>query len=101
MKKPTVATLKSFVKKNEGKLLIAVLSEFNGMIDGIEQCSGIFKPAIKAKENNGHNLGYVGPWLVGRSRDYIKEYESPAVIGYRVYNCCGEWIIGINKELVK
>lgn len=99
MGKPTVATLKSFVRKNEGKLVLAILSEFNGMIDGIEQCSGIFKPAVRASETHDHNLGYVGAWLVGRSRDRISEYESPTVIGYRVYNCCGEWIIGINKEL--
>lgn len=101
MSKPTLATLKSFFRKNEGKLFIAVKSDFDGMVDCVMPCSGKFKPATKSERVHqiSNDLGYNGVWLVGSSRDHIKPYYDDDLIGYEVYNCCGSWIVAVSKIL--
>lgn len=104
MKKPTKATFKSFIRKNEGKLLIKCQSSFDGMTDCVEQNhSAAFRP-IRKQEQNGpfisqtiseNTLGYNGIWLVGGGRDYFKEYSENGLIGYEVYNSCGNFYVAV------
>lgn len=98
MKKVTKATLKSFIKKNEGKLFIRSKSSFDGMVDGCTNESDRgFKSASKANEYGKYNLGYKGLWLVGSSGNYFNSYEDDKFVGIEVYNCCGNSIVAIEK----
>jgi hypothetical protein len=95
MSKITVATLKSFVRKHEGNIYLAVNSDFDGMTDCVERCSGLFKPARKSEINASNNLGYNGMWLVGSSRDRVAAYDKDGMKGFEVNNCCGNWIVAV------
>ena len=92
MAKTTLATIKSFIKKNEGNLYIKNLSNFDGMTDGIEQVKNpSFMRASKSDCKNSH--GAQGAWFVGNSRDYFKDYLDGDYEGYEISNCCGSFII--------
>lgn len=95
MTKPTVATLKSFIRKNSDNILIRVKSSFDGMEDGVREYSGGFRPITNSKQVCDNNLGYEGVWLVGSSRDYVTHYSKDGMVGYEVHNCCGTWIVAI------
>lgn len=107
MKKPTVATLKSFIRKNEDKILINVKSSFDGMTDSMESLNGEFSPLKKhepkspfAPDNERNpTLGYEGVWLVGSSRDYVQHYQENGLSGFKVSNSCGCRIVAV-KEVV-
>ncbi len=102
MAKITLATLKSFVRKNEGQLFINVRSKFDGMTDGVESRDGGFGEAKAddwSKNHVEHTLGYLGVWLVGSSRDSISAYEDDQFTGFHVYNCCGDFNIVIRKAV--
>lgn len=97
-KKITLATLKSFVKKNEDHLHINVRSRFNGMTDCVESKGNQFKRAnILENVNKEHNLGIEGAWLVLSSRDYLRHYDDGNYVGIDVSNCCGHFIIAVPK----
>jgi hypothetical protein len=96
-KKITLATLKSFVKKNKENLFINVTSEFDGMVDGISYCNDGFQKAKLTEDNIKNTLGIQGAWLVGGSRNYFDSYEDDNYIGYNVYNCCGAFYLVIKK----
>jgi hypothetical protein len=44
---------------------------------------------------NDRNLGIVGAWFVGGSRDSIYPYRDNHFDGVRVYNCCGEFYLAV------
>ena len=98
-KKPTLATLKSFIRKNLGNLWIRVNSSFDGMTDCVQQCKGAqFAPAAMDDGNcRGHNLGIRGLWLVLGSRYSIRPIKSGEFEGFEVYNCCGSCTIATRK----
>ena len=95
----TLATIKSFVKKNQKHLYINVKSSFDGMIDGQSYYhDGFTKASIdKEKFNDKHTLGICGCWLVNGSRDYFTPYNANGYIGYEVSNCCGHFILAIKN----
>jgi hypothetical protein len=102
-KKITLATLKSFIKKNQGKLFINVKSSFDGMIDG---CASHYDGFVKAEKDKTQSVnsdyhdrtqGIKGCWLVGGSRDYFKPYNDLRFEGIEVSNSCGHFIIAITK----
>lgn len=95
MTKTTVATLKSFVKKNQANLLIKVESSFDGMTDSVERVNMPFKPIVKSTIDCSNNLGINGVWLVGSSRDSVRPIEENGVRGFEVYNSCGSFKIGV------
>lgn len=106
MKKPTVATLKSFIRKNEGRILINVKSSFDGMTDSVESLDGGFTPLRKIDSRKGvfcpdnlrnPTLGYEGVWLVGESRDRVKPFCEGGLQGYQVDNSCGRWIVAVRE----
>lgn len=97
-KKVTLATLKSFVKKNANALYINVMSEFSGHTDCVESVNGGFTQAtISENVNVKHNLGIRGAWLVGSSRDYMSAYDDGKFVGIDVWNSCGRFVIAVAK----
>lgn len=96
-KKTTLATVKSFIKKNRENLFINVKSSFDGMTDGVERLHGGFVKAAHESHNNEHNFTVAGAWFVGSSRDYFESYQDEQFIGIEVYNSCGTFILAIQK----
>jgi len=92
-KKITLATLKSFVIKNEGKLFIKLESRFNGMADMVDSVKDSFKIATPEDKNETNTLGIKGAWIVGFSRDYFRPFENEDMEGIYVYNSCGSFTI--------
>lgn len=102
-KKTTMATVKSFIKKNRPNLLINVKSSFDGMIDGLSYFKDGFEP-VKEDKTESKSLDYynstqgiAGAWFVGRSRDYIKPFENSLMTGFDISNSCGHFILCIKK----
>ena len=98
MKKITLATIKSFIKRNHGKLHIIVGSRFDGMIDCVSSNRDATIEKAQHVENDGNNLGIAGAWFVKQSRDYFTPFENERFIGYEVYNCCGSFSLMIEKD---
>lgn len=97
MKKITRTTFKSFIRKAGDNLYTKQLSEFNGMVDGVEGVKSSFEKAVKVDNNLNNTLGYHDIWLVGSSRDYFTHFENDSFIGIEYYNCCGSGIIAVKK----
>ena len=96
MNKPTVATLKSFIRKNRENLLVKCRAEFDGMIDGLQWNKGAeFQPATPSDQVFENNLGIRGVWLVGRSRDYLTPFDNDGFKGFKVSNCCGSFEVAV------
>lgn len=96
MKKITLATLKSFIRRNEGKLFVNVKSSFDGMVDGCEPQHGGFQ-AQRPASHSKNTLGIAGVWLVGSSRDYFTAFDNGDFEGIEVSNCCGRFIVATSK----
>ena len=101
MSKFTIASAKSFIKKNQNNLLVKFSSTFDGQIDGTRNnWDAQFEPAVvdfTDARNISHNLGVCGTWFVGSSRDMLTPFEDLDYIGFHVYNCCGSFSIAIKK----
>ena len=109
MAKATMATVKSFLKKNKGKIFINRTSKFDGMFDLVMPCVGEnFTLAVE----DGYSiedalyrrtLGISGAWFVGGSRDSIMPFERNGFRGFQIFNSCGSFdlavkIIGNSNE---
>lgn len=98
MAKITKATFKSFINKNRDKLFIKCESDFDGMIDGIRHAENPqFVPVKAADRTFENNLGIMGIWLVGNSRDYFSEYRGDDFQGIHVSNCCGSFTVAVRN----
>ena len=97
MKKITLATVKSFIKKNEGCLFIRVKSKFDGMTDGLEYFQDGFRLAEETDVLVQYTLGIKDAWFVGSSRDHLSPFETEHLTGIEVSNCCGRFILAIQK----
>lgn len=98
MKKATIATVKSFIKKNTDKLFINVTSRFDGMTDCCESRNDGFSKAVVGEKINEHRtFGIKGAWFVGSSRDYIQPFEGNGLVGYSVSNSCGRFVLAIEN----
>lgn len=96
MKKITKATLKSFIKNNQGKLYISNKSSFDGMVDCVMPSgNNSFQLAVSADHAHENNLGIQGVWLVGGSRNSFREVDVKGFKGINVYNCCGEFTLAV------
>jgi hypothetical protein len=98
-KKITLASVKSFIRKNEGKLFINVKSSFDGMTDGCESRHDGFVKAEKDIHHPEQTLGIKGAWFVGSSRDYFTPFDNIGgdMTGIEVYNSCGNFILAVYK----
>lgn len=100
--KITLATVKSFIKTHEGYLFINILSEFDGMTDGMESRNLGFRPVNhEFSSESFSSVQLAGAHFVGSSRDYFTMYEDAQYIGMSVSNCCIHFIIAIQKESLK
>lgn len=96
--KITLATVKSFIKNNNGKLFINVKSSFDGMIDGCETRHDGFTAAVYENDCNAkYTLGIKNAWFVGSSRDYFETFENEIFTGIEVSNSCGCFILATKK----
>lgn len=96
MSKITKATFKSFLKKNQGNVHIHVGSRFDGMYDCVMPTeSSAWAPLESSSNPHENNLGYVGIWLVGGSRNSFEPIQKDGFKGIRVYNCCGSFTVGV------
>jgi len=91
-KKITLATLKSFIRKNADSLFCKTRSRFDGMTDSIEQVEDFFGSVSAEKA-----LGLQGVYIVGGSRDRFRHFEDESFIGIVVSNCCGRGILAVKK----
>ena len=97
--KITLATVKSFINKNKGNLLIKVKSKFDGMVDGVRDVEDFgFQKILNDDLHISHTLGIRGAWFVKDSRDHLTDYEDSTIKGFSIYNCCGSFILGIYKN---
>lgn len=95
-KKITLTNVKSFIKKNEGKLFLKCESSFDGMTDMVEYDKNAqFKPAKKTENNLKVTLGIEGVFIA--SWNMYTPFENEQFIGFEIYNCCGTDIIAIKK----
>ena len=94
-KKITLATLKSFIRKNHSQLQIKVKSKFDGMYDCVMPTEkSEFQPVRAAGAGmQERTLGIAGVWVCN-SGNYITEYDNGAGFkGFNVWNCCGEFTL--------
>ncbi len=97
-KKITKATFKSFIKKNLDNLYIKTTSSFNPMYDGIEYIEEPnFVKTTLANKYSENNCGIEGVWLVGASGNSFESFDSESFVGFRVYNCCGSFVLAKPK----
>lgn len=100
-KRITLATVKSFIKKNRENLYINVKSRFDGMTDCVESLNDGFQKAATDtdKHTQEHSLGIKGAWFVGSSRDYFQPYDNIGgdMTGIEVSNSCGSFILAIRS----
>lgn len=99
MSKITKATFKAFIRKNQGKLFIKNLSSFDGMTDCVEFSKNPeFRPTKKSELYCPENTCDIsGVWLVDGSGNRFSSYDDEKYVGISCYNCCGSFIIGIEK----
>jgi hypothetical protein len=96
----TLATIKSFIRKNRESLLINCKSSFDGMVDCVMPTdeNGFTKALNPDEGRNFENcLGIHGAWFVLGGGDRFYPYEDESFKGYEVYNCCGRFILATSK----
>jgi len=98
-KKITLATLKSFAKRNENNLYVMEKSRFSGMSDMVEQTENPEFIKTEITDNTRYYAtGIQGVYTVGSSRDYFNYFENKNYIGIKVYNCCGSCVLAAKKQ---
>lgn len=98
--KVTLATIKSFIRKNRSSLFISCKSSFDGMTDCVESCPNPeFVPAQDC-DYTKYTLGIKGAWFVGGSRNYFKIFETNELTGYTINNCCGSFVLAVYKASI-
>lgn len=96
-KKITLASLKSFAKRNADNLYTYEKSSFDGMTDCVQETNrGWFKTKI-TDDTYFYRTGIQGIYTVGNSRDLFELYEDDEYFGIEVYNCCGTSILAVKK----
>jgi hypothetical protein len=97
MKKITLTTVKSFIRKNPN-LYINCKSRFDGMVDCVMPCDNQgFEPVELSDRNSSNTLGIEGAWFVLGGGDRFYPHEDDNFEGIEVYNCCGSFILATRK----
>lgn len=99
MAKATMATVKSFVRKNRDNLMIDCRSSFDGMVDCVmpDKDRGTFSPALYPEHSHENNMNIQGAWFVGGSRNSITPYNKDGMVGFDIYNCCGHFVLAVKE----
>lgn len=99
MKKITLATVKSFIKREakNNNLYLKKSSSFDGMVDCVMPIDDVFSLVNSSKVDftDRYKLGIAGTWFVGDSRDYFEPFTIDNFTGYRVSNCCGDFYLAM------
>lgn len=98
MAKVTLATIKRFIKANRASLHISCRSSFDGMQDCVTSTGNkSFRVAESPEAGQDHSncLGVRGAWFVFGSRDSFSTFSEDGFTGYRVYNCCGSFVLAV------
>lgn len=96
-KKVTLATVKSFIRKNLGKgLLIKLDTKFDGMYDSVMPVEDDYTEAV-ADDSHDNHCGVSGAWFVRQSRDFFSRIDTETHEGFHVSNCCGSFDLVIEK----
>ena len=94
-KRITLATIKSFIRKNAEELYFLESYRFDGMIDCVAS-TGQTEPKLVGPvtlDNEDYGLGVPGAWFVGQSRDYFRPFKNDKFEGFEVYNSCGTFYL--------
>jgi hypothetical protein len=99
-KKPTLATVKAFMRRNADNLYVQNLGDYNGMYDAFEyyrgdrpfrSVAGLYNP------NKPKDFG-IGVWFVsGAGRNAVRPYSYDGYEGYSVSNCCSDFVVAVKK----
>jgi hypothetical protein len=101
-KKITVATVKAFIRKavNTQSLFFKEISKFDSMTDGVvknpESQFDSYEDITEVSTDK-YTLGIPGVWFVQSSGNSCSRYEDSKFEGFKVYNCCGSWIVAKKK----
>jgi hypothetical protein len=110
-KRITIATVKSFIRKNRERLLINVSSRFDGMQDmAVDTGMNGFAPIraetrfchdtrqyVETSHDNASTMGISGVWFVGSGNNWCNAFETETHRGFTVDNCCGSWTVAVAK----
>jgi len=93
MRKFTLASLKSFIKKNEKTLYIKVNSSFNGMNDSVETVKSDLMQvnAEKIDFTRKRTFWINGLQLVGHSDDKFEISKNGKAVN--IFNCCWDYTL--------
>ena len=95
----TAITVRSFVKRNEGKVFFKKTAEFDGMTDCIEQIADNWHEAEYCLDIR-RGIGVRNAYIID-GRTYYYAYEDSEFVGYRYSNCVERGIIAVKRsELV-
>ena len=95
----TAITVRSFVKRNEGKVFIKKTAEFDGMTDCVEQIVDNWHEADYCLDIR-RGIGLQGVYIID-GRTYYYPYEDSEFVGYRYSNCVESGMIAVKRsELV-
>ena len=95
-KKITLATIKSFIRKNKDNLYLQQRTRFDGMVDCVLPVKDVSINKINPLVidfNESYTYGIKNAWFVGSSRDYFTPYKIDNFTGYEVWNCVGSFFI--------
>jgi hypothetical protein len=88
-------------KKNQGKLYIKNLSDFDGMVDCVMPCDDKGFKLAQAPElgrNHENCLNIRGAWFVLHGGDRVYEFSDGQFEGYEIYNCCGNFFLAVEVK---
>jgi hypothetical protein len=95
MAKITLATVKSFIKKNSTNLYLMRHHKFDGSYDGIRfDPNPAFEQVNYNPVSDAHRLGIDGAWFTFGG-NHFTPYDDGVYTGFDVYNCCGNFVIAI------
>lgn len=95
----TAITVRSFVKRNEGKVFFKKTAEFDGMTDCIKQIADNWHEAEYCLDIR-RGIGVRNAYIID-GRTYYRAYEDSEFVGYRYFNCVERGIIAVKRsELV-
>lgn len=86
MKKITLTTIKSFIKRQLKNENLYIKNENND-----------WRKALAAQIHTDYNQGVSSAWFVRGSRDYFTEFANDLYIGYEVSNSCGSFILAMKR----
>jgi hypothetical protein len=95
MAKTTLATIKSFIKKNSNNLYLMRYHKFDSSYDGIRlDPNPAFEQVTYNPVSDSHRLGIDGAWFTYGGNNFTP-YDDGVYKGFNVYNCCVNFVIAI------